>query len=178
MIALFVVLLVIGTLAKSDDTDQAAPTPTTAAATSAIATTPNSTTAPAAPPVPTTEAAPAPTAPRPASDSDPRCAPAAAGAVEKVQAGLTHSGWRLTNGTVIDSGGKTYLGATIVDGSGATKERSDVWVIANGAVYASTGGARNSTMFPKASAAPLNVSPGDDVVQAVDRCVVNKTLGR
>ncbi|WP_174816993.1 hypothetical protein [Nocardia brasiliensis] len=77
---------------------------------------------------------------------------------------------------MIDQGGKTYLGATIVDGTGKMKERSDVWVIANGKVYASTGGARNNTTFPKGDA--VGVSPGDDVVQAVDRCVINQTTGR
>jgi hypothetical protein len=98
--------------------------------------------------------------------------------VDLVQPGLTHAGWRLINGTVIDSSGTTYFGATIVDGTGAVKERADVWVIRGGKVYASTGGARNNTTFPKASAAPLNISPGDELVQAVDTCVVNTTLGR
>ncbi|AYF76513.1 hypothetical protein D7D52_24865 [Nocardia yunnanensis] len=40
-----------------------------------------------------------------------------------------------------------------------------------------TGGARNNSTFPKASAAPLNITPGD-AVQAVDGCVVAATLGR
>ncbi|MFI5436575.1 hypothetical protein ACHMZP_32980 [Rhodococcus baikonurensis] len=47
--------------------------------------------------------------------------------------------------------------------------------ISNGSVYASTGGARNTATCPKASAAPLQISPDDDIVQAFDTCVVNLT---
>ncbi|MGY4098029.1 DUF2510 domain-containing protein [Nocardia sp. R16R-3T] len=164
-LALIVLIVLVGAIAGRGDDDQAASSsPAPPSATSAA---------------PITKA-PAPVSPtaRPATVSDPRCAPATDNATALVQAGLTHAGWTLTNAMVISDGGKTFLGATIVDGSGATKERSDVWVIANGTVYASTGGARNNTTFPKASAAPLNISPGDDVVQAVDQCVVNKTIGR
>ncbi|MFF2555342.1 DUF2510 domain-containing protein [Nocardia sp. NPDC058058] len=110
--------------------------------------------------------------------SDPRCAPASASVVTAVAAGLSKAGYELRNGTVITAGGLVYFGGSIFDGAGKMKERSDVWVVKNGAVYASTGGARNNTMFPKASAAPLNISPGDEIVQALDRCVINQTLGR
>ena len=92
-----------------------------------------------------------------------------------VESGFTASGLSLTNGTVIGSGPYTFLGGTTVDSTGNVKNRSDVWVISNGSVYASTGGARNTTTCPKASAAPLQISPGDDIVQALDTCVVNLT---
>ena len=55
------------------------------------------------------------------------------------------------------------------------KNSFDVWVISNGSVYASTCGARNTTTWQKPSAAPLQISPGDEVVQALDTCVVNLT---
>ncbi|MEV6258663.1 hypothetical protein AB0L97_35975 [Nocardia sp. NPDC051911] len=114
----------------------------------------------------------------PFGPSDARCAPAATGVVELVQPGLTRTGWRIINGTVISVGGTTYFGASIIDQGGAVKDRSDVWVVRGGKVYASTSGARDNTTFPTASAAPLNIAPGDELVQAVDRCVVNITLGR
>ncbi|MGO4613136.1 DUF2510 domain-containing protein [Nocardia sp. 2YAB30] len=142
----------------------------------------------AAAPSTTSEAAPAPPAaakpsPTRAPDapfgaSDPRCAPAAASVIDLVQPGLIRASWQLTNGAVISIGDTTYFGAEIVDQNGAMKERSSVWIIRNGQVYASTGSARNNTMFPKASAAPVNISPSDELVQAVDTCVVNVTLGR
>ncbi|MBF6135891.1 hypothetical protein IU501_23140 [Nocardia otitidiscaviarum] len=103
--------------------------------------------------------------------------PASDGIVGLVEAGLTEDGYRLTNGTVIDEGSLVFFGATIVDSAGEMRERSDVWVIANNVPYASTGGARNNSEFPKASAAPVNISPGDERVQAVDTCVVNLTTG-
>jgi hypothetical protein len=174
VVALFVMFWAIGTLGKDDDTTEAASTSSSSAPPTAAA-------PPPAPAEPTAESAPAPTTTQAAPAvpaSDPRCAPAADGVTALVQAGLTRDGWKLTNATVIDQAGRTYLGATIVDSTGKTEERSDVWVIANGTVYASTGGARNNTTFPKASAAPLNISPGDEAVQAVDQCVVNQTLGR
>ena len=92
-----------------------------------------------------------------------------------VESGFSASGLSLINGTVIDSGPYTFLGGTTVDTTGKMKNRSDVWVIANGAVYSSTGGARNTTTWPKASTAPLQISPGDEIVQALDTCVVNLT---
>ncbi|RYF46598.1 MAG: hypothetical protein EOO27_39065 [Comamonadaceae bacterium] len=107
--------------------------------------------------------------------SDPRCAPANESLVAMVESGFSASGLSLINGTVIDSGPYTFLGGTTVDSTGKVKNRSDVWVISNGAVYASTGGARNTTTWPKASAAPLQISPGDEIVQALDTCVVNLT---
>ncbi|MEV0360827.1 DUF2510 domain-containing protein [Nocardia sp. NPDC050697] len=110
--------------------------------------------------------------------SDSRCADASAEVVELVQRGITPAGWKLINGIVIDWRGKTFIGGTIVDGSGKAKERADVWIIADATVYAATGGARNHTTFPKASSAPLHIGPDDPQVQAVDTCVVNRTLGR
>ncbi len=167
-LALIVLIVIVGAIAGGGD-DQAATSTPVPSTTSAAALPPP---APAAGPT-STRASGSPIGP-----SDPRCAPASDSVVGLVQPGLTREGYRLTNGTVISVGGTTYFGASIIDQAGQVKERSDVWVIRNGAVYASTGGARNNTTFPKASAAPLNISPGDELVQAVDTCVVNTTLGR
>ncbi|MEU7766875.1 hypothetical protein AB0B25_17335 [Nocardia sp. NPDC049190] len=135
----------------------------------------------------TSAAAPTPSAatnPSPAGSgapfkpSDSQCAPAAASIVDSVQQGLTHADWQLTNGIVISASSTTYFGAQIVDQNGVVKEPSNVWIIRNGQVYASTGGARTNTTFPKVSAALVNISLSDELMQAVDNCVVNATLDR
>lgn len=109
--------------------------------------------------------------------SDPRCTPAADELTFLVSSGLSKDGHELINGTVITEGGLTFFGATTVDGSGKMENRSDVWVIKDNLVYASSGGARNGTIWTKASDAPLKISAGDERVQAVDKCVVNITTG-
>lgn len=123
------VLVVMGILGavfgggdKKDDKPEAAAassTATTPQVTTTRPTTtsaaPSSTTPPAAA-APTTQA-PAP-APRPAVPaSDPRCAPANETLVALVESGFSASGLSLINGTVIDSGPYTFLGA--VDGEDA-----------------------------------------------------------
>ena len=75
---------------------------------------------------------------------------------------------------MITDSGVTYFGATIADAGGKVRERSDVWIIRGGVPYASTGGARNNTTFAEASDV-LGISPGDELVQAVDSCVVEQT---
>ncbi|MFQ6394949.1 hypothetical protein ACLMAJ_15975 [Nocardia sp. KC 131] len=121
-------------------------------------------------------AAPATTpANAPASLSDPRCVPASDNVVAQVQAGLTMDGYRLINATVIIEGRLTFFGATTLDASGQMEERSDVWILRDHVVYASTGGARSNSQFPKASSSPLSISPGDERVRAVDACVVDAT---
>ncbi|NUP27817.1 MAG: hypothetical protein HOQ36_03275 [Nocardia sp.] len=119
----------------------------------------------------TTAAAPPPAT---ADYSDPRCAPASAELVAQVAAGLTAEGNQLANGTVISEGGITYFGATTVDAVGDMDARSDVWIVRDGAVYSSTGGARGNSNFPRASDA-LGISPGDPIVTAVDTCVIDLT---
>ncbi|MFE7747193.1 DUF2510 domain-containing protein [Nocardia sp. NPDC057455] len=147
------------------------PTAAPAATTAAPVTTSTTSSPPAA-------AAPPPAAPRaPFPPSDPRCGPAAPDLVATVAAGLNRADYRLTNGTVLSEGRYVYFGATIVDASGAVKSRSDVWVLRDGVPFASTGGARNNSRFPKASTV-LNVGPGDAPVAAVDNCVANLALGR
>ncbi|MFE9321914.1 hypothetical protein ACIHDR_03790 [Nocardia sp. NPDC052278] len=113
----------------------------------------------------------------PVSLSDPRCAPASENVVAQVQAGLTMDGYRFTNATVIIDGRLTFFGATTVDASGQMQERSDVWILRDHIVFASTGGARINSQFPKASSSPLSISPGDERVRAVDGCVVDATRG-
>ncbi|NNH74335.1 DUF2510 domain-containing protein [Nocardia uniformis] len=163
-VAVLLVTLVAVVGCGDDEDSAAAPSTTSAAAT------PNepATTAPS-----TTGAVGG----QPFGPSDPRCEAAAQPVVDSVAVGLSNAGYELRNGTVITSGGLTYFGASIFGTDGQMEERSDVWVIQGGTVYASTGGARNNTTFPKASAAPLNISPGDEIVQAVDTCVVNLTTG-
>lgn len=155
-LALIVLVVIVGALAGGDDGDQAA------AATS-------STTAAARPPIGSATPRPAP-GPTP---SDPRCAAAAANVIATVEAGLSTAGYALTNATVIAEGGLTYVAATIVDGSGTRKSRSDVWVLRDGVPYSATGGARRESTFARAD--EIGVGPGDEPVQAVENCVVNAT---
>lgn len=163
--------------------DESASSPSTTTARSSTMSASASTSATTTAPPPTTAAPPppaaAPTTTRAAtfSPSDPRCGPAADNIVGTVAAGLNRSDYRLTNGTVLANGPYVYFGATIVDAAGTMKSRSDVWVLRDGIPYASTGGARNNSTFPKASTV-LKVGPGDPPVAAVDNCVVNATLGR
>ena len=152
------------------------------AAPSATSTAPGQATTTSAVAPPSAAATPATSAPvsqpqaapsKPASD--PRCVPADDALVSRVESGFSESGLSLINGTVINSGPVTLVGGSTVDASGKVKNRSDVWVMSNGTVYASTGGARNTTTFAKASDAPLRILPGDERVQALDACVVNLT---
>lgn len=164
-------------LNKKESTSTAAQSSSTTSAPAASTQPTTDITTPAA--LPTTTAAPPMTTTRtvsqPFGPSDQRCTPAAQSAVDAVTAGLSKAGNELRNGTVITSGNLTFFGASIFDSTGKMKERSDVWVIKSGNIYASTGGARNNTTFPKATAAPLNIAPDDEIVQAVDNCVINLT---
>ncbi|WP_338890526.1 hypothetical protein [Rhodococcus sovatensis] len=56
-----------------------------------------------------------------------------------VSSGFSESGLTLTNGTAIDAGDNTYIGGTTIDATGRVENRSDVWVVAAGTVYSSTG---------------------------------------
>ncbi len=179
----FVLLGIIGYLIGSDDTaaEEAAP----ARATSVVAPAPvapppaePSSGPPAPPETPTAASSTPPAAPPPPAATtayaDPRCAPASAELVALVAAGLTTDGHELANGTVIDENGTTYFGATTLDALGEMDARSDVWIVRDGAVYSSSGGARNQTSFPRASD-ELGISPGDPIVIAVDNCVIDLT---
>ncbi|CCF61167.1 hypothetical protein [Nocardia cyriacigeorgica] len=145
------------------------------------ATEPEPTTEPVAPPATEPEPTTEPVAPpvREAAGgtySDHRCAAASDTLVALVSAGLTKSGHTLANGTVVDgSSGTTYFGATTLKPDGRMDNRSDVWIIRDGLVYASTGGARHGSIFPKASDV-LDISPGDELVQLADRCVIDLTM--
>ncbi|WP_082073770.1 DUF2510 domain-containing protein [Rhodococcus sp. B7740] len=180
IVAAFIVIGVLGAVFGNDETsdDSQAAAPST---TSTVAAQQPSTPAPAAstPPATTTmeqtTTTPAAAPPSPATySSDPRCAAADQSLVALVASGFSESGLALINGTVIDAGDYTYVGGTTIDASGRMENRSDVWVVADGTVYSSTGGARNTTNWPRASS-ELNVSPGDPDVQAVDACVVDLT---
>ncbi|MDI9933406.1 DUF2510 domain-containing protein [Rhodococcus sp. IEGM 1354] len=185
IVAAFVVIGVLGAVFGDDepfDDSQAAAQSTTSSAAAQETSTPapSTTTPPATTTVPpttttTTTSAVAVVPPAPATyKSDPRCAPANQSLVDLVSSGFSESGLTLTNGTVIDAGDYTYIGGTTLDATGGVENRSDVWVVANGTVYSSTGGARNTTSWPRASS-ELDVSPGDPEVQAVDACVVDLT---
>lgn len=106
--------------------------------------------------------------------SDPRCTPASAELVNQVAGGMKNRNLGLTNGTVIADGALQFFGATTVRPDGKFENRSDVWIVQNGTIYSSTGGARNTTTFPNASDT-LKISAGDARIQAVDLCVVNLT---
>ena len=181
VVAAFVVIGVLGAVfgddESSDDSPAAAQSTTSSAAAQETSTTAPSTTTTTVPPttITTTTSAVAIVPPAPATyTSDPRCAPANQSLVDLVSSGFSESGLTLTNGTVIDAGDYTYIGGTTLDAAGGVENRSDVWVISNGTVYSSTGGARNTTSWPRASS-ELDVSPGDPDVQAVDACVVDLT---
>lgn len=170
--------------ADDDTQNTAAPTSQSAPTQSAPATTahpsPATTSAAAASITRTTEPAaevtPSP-APRAAAVSDPRCAAANLSLGDPVTSGLSDATLTLTNGTIIDTGPYTFLGATTLRPDGSMANRSDVWIVDGKAVYSSTGGARNESIWPKASRA-IGISPGDEAVQAVDDCVVGITTGR
>lgn len=119
---------------------------------------------------PTTTSA-APSAQRP---SDPRCTPASPTLVNQVSVGLKDQTLSLIHGTVLVDGALQFFGATTVRADGTVAHRSDVWVVRDGTVYASTGGARITGSYPSAGEA-LKISAGDARVQAVDTCVVNLT---
>lgn len=184
IVATFVVIGVLGAVfgddEPADDSQAGAPSTTSSAAAQQSSAPAPSTTTPPATTVPpstttTTTSAAAAAPPAPATyTSDPRCAPANQSLVDLVSSGFSESGLTLTNGTVIDSGDYTYIGGTTLDSIGRVENRSDVWVIANGTVYSSTGGARNTTSWPRASS-ELDISPGDPDIQAVDACVVDLT---
>ncbi|WP_433592333.1 DUF2510 domain-containing protein [Nocardia sp. CA-145437] len=180
VVVVFVALAVLGAIVGPQDKDSKSAAPSSSAA-SPVPTTAPTTPPSSAAPAPTTTSAPAAaapsSAPAPAAYSDPRCTAAPADTVALIEAGLTKSGQHLTNGTVITDGRLVFFGATTVDAAGKMAERSDVWILSNNVPYASTGGARNGSKFPKASAAPVNISPGDERVQAVDACVVKLTQG-
>lgn len=180
LVGLIVLCGLVGLIVGGDqeDDETTAPPTYTADLTSPAVPSPGTTAplapaAPPAPPAPTEPAAPPPPA-GPVAYSDPRCAPAAAELVAQVAAGLTTEGHQLANGTVITENGVTYFGATTMDAMGEMDSRSDVWIVRDGEVFSSTGGARNQTSFPRASAA-LGISPGDPNVTAVDTCVVDLT---
>lgn len=185
VVGLFVVLGILGAVLGDDDTvDSAAPVTTTPAPTATRAVDPRTTTTAATTTttaITTTTAAPAttttPVAPA-ATDasnlSDPRCAPADPELVEQIAAGLTKSSLTLANGLVIVDGPTTFVGATTLRRDGKMENRSDVWVVQSGQVYSATGGARNETSWPRASR-EIDISSGDDRVQALDKCVVDVT---
>ncbi|WP_338891912.1 hypothetical protein [Rhodococcus sovatensis] len=106
---------------------------------------------------------------------DPRCAPADPSLVDLVASELSDAA--LTNSTIIDADPYTFFGATTLRQDGSMSNRSDVWIIDGGALYASSCGARNEGTRPKARTA-LGVSPCDEAVQAVDGCVIGITTGR
>ncbi|WP_237172837.1 hypothetical protein [Prescottella equi] len=106
--------------------------------------------------------------------SDARCASASPSLIAQIARGLTDNSLTLANGLVIEDGPYTFVGATMLRPDGQMENRSDVWVVLGGRVYASTGGARNETSWPKASS-NIDISPGDERVQALDQCVIDVT---
>ncbi|MCQ4148559.1 DUF2510 domain-containing protein [Rhodococcus qingshengii] len=182
VVAVLVALIAIGAIFGEDKKDEpavasAAPSSTTTAAATTTSTTapvPTSTVSSITTVSSTTAKPSAPAVPA-AKTSDPRCAPASDELTFLVSSGLSTDGYELINGTVIQDGNLKFYGATTVDSTGKVKNRSDVWVVKDNLVYASSGGARNGSIWTKASDAPLKISAGDARVQAVDQCVVSIT---
>ncbi|MBM4694341.1 DUF2510 domain-containing protein [Rhodococcus hoagii] len=170
-----VVLSIIGNMIGGEDDppeSEAVPTTSTAIplATSAPARTAESSSVVAAP----SSGALAPAVADAAGLSDARCASASPSLIAQIARGLTDNSLTLANGLVIEDGPYTFVGATMLRPDGQMENRSDVWVVLGGKVYASTGGARNETSWPKASS-NIDISPGDERVRALDQCVIDVT---
>ncbi|UNQ41313.1 DUF2510 domain-containing protein [Prescottella equi] len=170
-----VVLSIIGNMIGGEDDpaeSEAVLTTSTAIplATSAPARTAESSSVVAAP----SSGALAPTVADASGLSDARCASASPSLIAQIARGLTDNSLTLANGLVIEDGPYTFVGATMLRPDGQMENRSDVWVVLGGKVYASTGGARNETSWPKASS-NIDISPGDERVQALDQCVIDVT---
>lgn len=183
IVAVFVALVILGAIVGPQDessstaASSSANTPPAPSAASAPSAAP-STTATARPTSTTTAPAPTTTTAAAAAASaragDPRCTPADDAIVGWIAAGLTDSSLKLTNATVIEDDGLLFVGATTVRPDGKFENRSDVWIVRDSLPFASTGGARSTTEWPKASDM-LGISPGDERVAAVDACVVELT---
>ncbi|MFD4294119.1 DUF2510 domain-containing protein [Rhodococcus sp. NPDC058532] len=146
------------------------------------AATPTSTTRPVAATTPVAApAAPASAAPtsavpaRPPVDytSDPRCQPGEPRYDAMIGSGLLDGSLTLANTQMIIDDGVVFYGASTVRPDGKFENRSDVWVI-DTIPYSSTGGARKTTSWSKASDR-LRIFPDDERIQAVDNCVANLT---
>lgn len=182
IVAVFVALAILGAIVgpQDEETDTAAaPTTTTTSAPTTTAAAPTTTTTqptttatsvPAAMSTTTTAAA------APARATDPRCATADEAMVGWISAGLTDDSLALQNAVVIEDDGLLFIGASTVRPDGKFENRSDVWIVQDSLPFSSTGGARNTTEWPKASDV-LGIAPSDERVQAVDACVVELTRG-
>lgn len=177
-----IVLSVFGNLIE-EDTDSAATDAaqtTTATPTSSTATPPatvpasKSTTVPVASPSTMSSAVPPATVADASGLSDSRCESANPILLEEIGKGLNDRSLTLVNGLAINDGPLTFVGATMLRGDGSMKNRSDVWIVKGGKIYASTGGARSNTTWPKASS-KIEITPGDERVQALDQCVIDVT---
>lgn len=118
---------------------------------------------------------PSATTPQQPIASDPRCTTASDPVIAQVQSGVAAANTHLVVGVTLIDGPLTFFGATTIDKVGKILNRSDVWVIDGSSVYSVTGGARDTSSWPSASQPPLQISPGDPRVGAVDQCVVNLT---
>ena len=105
--------------------------------------------------------------------SDPRCQPGEPRYDAMIASGLLDGSLSLANSQMIIDDGMVFYGVSTVRPDGKFENRSDVWVI-DTIPYSSTGGARNTTSWSKASDR-LRIFPDDERVQAVDNCVVNLT---
>ena len=176
IVGIFILLVIIGAIVgPQEETDTTAQATTTAAAptTTVAAAAPTSTDRTTTNQVPTTTTTTM-SAAAPAREVDPRCAPADEAMIGWIAAGLTDSSLTLTNATVIEDEGLLFIGATTVRPDGKFENRSDVWIVRDSLPFSSTGGARSTTEWPKASDM-LGISPSDERVQAVDACVVELT---
>lgn len=86
------------------------------------------------------------------------------------ESGFSASRLSLINGTVIDSGRTPVPGDTTGDFTADVKNRSDVWGISDRLGLRLDRRCPQTATCPKASAA-LQISPDDDIVQALDTCV-------
>lgn len=80
----------------------------------------------------------------------------------------------VTNGHIITDGDDTWIGVTLVGADGRMDSRSDVWLMRDGALYAVSGGARNSSWAVQAP----GVSMADEYAEGVDACVVAASMSQ
>lgn len=176
VVAVFAVLVVVGTVTKDDSSEVAAATKTASAEWPTMPDPPKVSATAAATPAPTTApkftrtatVTPSPDFP---TGLDPRCSQAPADLVAKITAKLKDPNHRVAHAVLLTSAmGTPYIGASIVAADGLMIEKSDVWAnTKTRGMTAATAGARRNTDLPKTTDV-LDVDLGGDDVQTVDMC--------
>lgn len=149
---LFIVFLAIAAL-TSPKKDTATPPPaTTAPPTTAAALATSTTIAP----------------------TSPGCEPATPTEVQVIEAGLTGKAKRLGEAfAAVDAQRRRIISANMYPATGDRMSSADVWIIADGKIYALSSDARKSSSFPDGRQLPGNPSAGDEISFQLQGCIVN-----